>query len=240
MPEQPRARVIAPPLGLTGAKSSDLVNTLSLSSRRSKAELRKHVAARFVAAREMNGHTQVVAASLFGYKTSAQLNQWETGKRMPPLEMIVRAGLVYRVSIDYLLGVCMDPDRDPASEERMHLLRGAESALHDMAVRLAEAIVYQTNLGGPSVFTAARIVQGGRNFLESFQKFRRLNTAAYEDLRGGASLDAAAAEMEQTLVEAKAMLEKNQRINEAALKGVIKNRKPTENYPLFEALAHTG
>ena len=238
MPEQTRARVIAPVLGNTGAKSTDLVNTLSLSSRRSKAELRKLVAGRFVTAREMNGHTQVVAASLFGYKTSAQLNQWETGKRMPPLEMIVRASSVYRVSVDYLLGVCMDPDRDPASEERMHLLRGAESALHDMAVKLADSILYQTNLGGPSVFTAALIVRGGKRFLESFQRFRNLNTQAYEEeLRGGATLDAAAAEMEQVLLEAEAVLSRNQRINDAALQGVIKNRKPAENYPLFEALA---
>lgn len=235
------AQGLIPGLGETGAKPASVVNPATLSSRRSKAELKKRIASRFIDARNLNNYTQVDAAAHFGYKTSAQLNQWETGKRVPPIEMIVLAAHVYRVSVDFLMGVCDDPDRDPASEERMYLLRGAGTMLYEMAHTLADAVVYQTNLSGPSVHAAATVVRGVQTFVKAFDKFRAMNDETYEDLRGTAPLDLAVRVLkEETLTQAMDMVNRSQRTNNAALKGVLKTHRPADNHPLLSVLDPAG
>lgn len=174
-----------------------------------------------------------------GYKTSSQLSQWEQGKRMPPLNMLIRACETYRVSMDFLVGISDDPDRDPTSAERRAVLTSAEKMLHDMAQKLADAVVYQTNLGGPTVEMARAVLRDGEQFMERFNRFVSANGAAFEAMAWNASLTAAAADMEETLAQARRLLERNRRINEAATLGVVKQVRPHDNHPLFQEAANT-
>ena len=41
----------------------------------------------------------------------------------------MRAAHVYRVSVDYLCGLTDEPDRDPASEVNLHIIRSAEGMI---------------------------------------------------------------------------------------------------------------
>ncbi len=222
----------------TGARPQKVHNTASLSNRFARAGTKAVIAERLIQARELNGYQQTEAAERLGYKTSSQLSQWEHGKRMPPLTMLIKACETYRVSMDFLVGISDDPDRDPTSVERRMVLAGAERMLHDMSQRLADAVVYQTNLGGPTVEMARVVLRDGEQFMERFNRFVKDNGVAYEQMRWCASMTAAASDLEETLVQARSLLDRHRRITDAAVAGVIKQVRPHDQHPLWTGAAN--
>lgn len=222
----------------SGAQARNRHNTHSLGCRASKSETKQVIGARLIVARSLNGLSQTDAALKLGYQTSAQLSQWEQCKRMPPMTELINAARLYRVSLDFLVGISSDPDRDPTSAERQHLLTGAGQMMSHMAERLADAVIYQTNLGGPTVEMARIVLRDGEQFMERFNRFVRDNGIEYESMKWNASLTAAASDLEETLARARQILDRQRRINDAAMAGVVTQVRPHDNHPLFEEAAN--
>lgn len=222
----------------SGAPLKKRHDTHSLSCRSVKSATKNVIAERLVIARNLNGLNQSDAAAQLGYRTSSQLSQWEQARRMAPLTELISAAKLYRVSLDFLVGISDDPDRDPTTVERQEILTGASAMLSQMAERLADAVVYQTNLGGPTVEMARNVLRDGEQFMARFNKFVKDNGVAYEDMQWNASLTSAAADLEDTLVRARQLLERNRRINEAAVAGVVKQVRPHDTHPLFTEAAN--
>lgn len=220
----------------SGATPNAAHNTRSLSNRVRRADAGKMVASRLLAARELNGYSQTRAAELFGYKTPAQLSLWELGRRPTPLAMLIKACEVYRVSMDYLTGISEEPDRDPASAVRRQVLVASEGMLSNMAHALADAMIQQTKLGGPAVETALLIVEEGEKLVMACHRFIQLNQGKFEDMRGGAPLQAAATSFEANgLATARAQIDRFARANQEALQSVLKRvRRSSANDELFE------
>ena len=66
-------------------------------------------------AREAADITQAEAAKRLGYAAATQLSNMESGNRPVPLELLIKAAVLYGTSMDYLCGLSDDPDRDPAA-----------------------------------------------------------------------------------------------------------------------------
>jgi transcriptional regulator with XRE-family HTH domain len=186
--------------------------------------MRRIVSGRLVAARELNGLTQTQAAEEFGYKTSAQLSLWEMNRRMPPLEKLVQASAVYRVSLDFLLGVSEEPDRDAASAERRMVLAANESLVRDVFTTLTDAIMAQAKAGQPAVLAAMAIVEEGDALVKSLRRFMAANSPHFEeDMRSSANLQHAAESFEaNALAPARAQIARYARINHTSVQRAIK------------------
>jgi transcriptional regulator with XRE-family HTH domain len=223
------------PMPAGGAKAAAVHNTRSLSMRTDKAVVNRTVAERLLNARELNGYSQTKGAELLGYKTPAQLNQWEMSRRPVPLRMLIRASHVYRVSMDYLVGISDEPDRDPNSAIRRQVVSASEQMLSSMTMCLADAIIQQTKMGGPAIETALLIVDEGERLVKAFKRFVELNAATFEDMRGGAPLNTAAMSFEANgLATARAQIDRFLRANTASAKDVAsKLRQHSANDDLF-------
>lgn len=78
--------------------------------REAGAEVARTVGERMRLAREAAGMTQLEAARRLGYANSSKLSKIEKGRSSEvPTWAIKRAGWLYNVSINYLLGVCDNP-----------------------------------------------------------------------------------------------------------------------------------
>jgi transcriptional regulator with XRE-family HTH domain len=86
-------------LSTTPVKSTDYLKPLGL---------------RMQEAREIAGYSQVFAAKKMGYANSSRLNKIEKGVDIKSISIpyLMRASKLYGVSIDFLLGVSKDWDRD--------------------------------------------------------------------------------------------------------------------------------
>lgn len=222
------------PFLASSAPRAAVNNTHSLMCRATKSEFRKIVAERILKARELNGLTQTDAAKLFGYNTPAQLSQWEQNKRLPPMQKIIQASHVYRVSVDYLVGVSSEPDRDPLSAERLMLLNSVGTTLDGMTRSLVETIMAQVRIGGPTIQSAYSFLQEGDRMLSAFERFVSLNPE-YEDMKGGNTLAVAAESFKHNGIgHARQQLERHRRINGDAMHAIANRPKPVPSLDLFE------
>lgn len=207
-----------------------------LMQRATKSELRRTVAERLLKAREMNGWTQTEAATRFGYSTPAQLSQWEQRKRMPPLHMLIRACDVYRVSLDYIMGLSEEPDRDPQTAERLMILRVAQESMTDMSHQLCNLVMEQTKRGGPTMMAAHAYITEGERLAQAFKRFVELNPE-FEDMRGGNTLAVAAESFEKNgLAHAQSIVDRHHRINKDATAHVVSSwrTRQASNQSLFD------
>ncbi len=117
----------------------DMPDTESPRVRHAKAELRGVIADRVLKARLMNGYSQSEAAEMLQYGTTAQLSQWEQGRRPVPLTMLVRASEVFGVSMDWLCGISVEPDRDPRAARRIACTRAVRATLAASVERIVAA-----------------------------------------------------------------------------------------------------
>ncbi len=160
---------------------------------------------RMISARVMNGLTAVEAAARLGYKNSTQLSQIESGERKVPndWQFLLRMSRVYSVSVDYLLGISPNPERDPVAAESFAMLRGFEELLRAQAVSMTAAFVRygterlaaRSDLQGMTI--AAEAVCG------ALARMRELHPAEFDELRGGAKLVAAVERLESATIPLK-------------------------------------
>ncbi len=61
-------------------------------------------------------------ARRIGHANGTQLSLWVAGERMPPLLPLMSIGVVCSVSVDFLLGLTDEPERDPKEAARRQVL----------------------------------------------------------------------------------------------------------------------
>lgn len=165
--------------------------TRSLESQKKRAKLKAIVSKRMLEAREMNGYSQAKAAGLFGYKSSnaTQLSLCERGQRLPPLSVLLRACVVYRCSMDYLVGLSNDPDRDPQAEVRRYILESTSRLVQTQTNALVESVTTQLIKEGPLATACHSIANEGQALVDALRRFIQLNAAEFNnDMRGSASV----------------------------------------------------
>lgn len=202
------------------------------SARRMAAALRKVVAERFVQARELNGLSQTEASHLMGYRKSTQLSLWEHGNRLPPIDRMIVASLVYGVSLDFLFGLIDDPDRDQQLSMRKSLARSLEATLKTHVEAIAETMLVFSKTGGINTLTIKALVARASEAAASMRRFAELNTKKFDDMRGSATVLHACVSLEALVREASAMLQRADGIGEQAIQNA--QRRISANHPLFD------
>lgn len=211
------------PDGEEVAAAVDLLRHRALS-RQLGTHRRKLIAQRMIEARELNGFPQTEAAGLFGHRNPTQLSLWERGGRIPPLKDLIRAAEVYGCSVDFLLGVSAEADRDPRVARRQASVRAVQSLITHMAERVVDAVDAQNELVGPGSAAVRKLVEKTGALALAAEKFTRMNARKFEDMRGGSALIHALAEIEPVLAGATEMLrrfDKRQAALDAALRGQL-------------------
>lgn len=196
-----------------------------------------------LSAREMNGYSQAHAARLFGYKHSSatQLSLCERGQRTPPLVVLLRATEVYRCSMDYLMGLSDDPDRDPQAEVRRLIVDSASQMMQAQTNALLEGMTAQLKKEGPLVTACQSIANEGQILVDALRRFIKLNEAEFNnEMRGSASVLVALESFEANgLGAARRQLQRFDRVNaESArrIKAVTADRAASAaNMDLFQA-----
>jgi len=176
------------------------------------AVVRSTVGARFKQARELNGWNQREAAVRMGYENGTQLSLIEAGRRNTPLAVFCVASTVYGVSVDFLLGLSSEPERDPAAAERHAMLRQVEGMLREHAVQVLETITAHMNAAKRPITLARRVINASSAATEAFRRFASLNDEAWQDMPGGAALLKTMTELELVTHGAVEALSKQERI----------------------------
>jgi transcriptional regulator with XRE-family HTH domain len=179
-------------LGMLTDGQRDYIDRMFRRSVRDAAELRAIIGARFLAARELNGFSQTVAAGLLEYETGTQLSLVEKGVRLPPLKLILNAAAIYAVSVDFLLGAIDEAEPDRRIRERATLLRHVDhivrSSVEGITSLLAERMTSPVS-AGDAWESLSPLIHGA---LLAFGSVRAANTELYEsEFRGGQRLDVA-------------------------------------------------
>ena len=209
-----------------------LMNNKSLTAKQSNAKIRKTVAERFVAAREMNGLSQTDAAKKIGFATSAQLCQWEQGKRLPPIDKMIVASLVYGTSLDYLYALSDEPERDPRRAEQQAMVRHMEDMLKANAEAVSSALVKHVKTGGANMLVVRGMHAKAVDAAAAIRKFEEINRPKFENLRGGATVLAACAALETLAREAEALIARHDGLREDVIRcAEVRSRL---SHPLFE------
>lgn len=168
-------------------------------------KLRRIVGPRLVRARALSGYSQTEAATALGYSTPAQVNLWEMGRRLPPIFELIKAAEIYSVSLDYLIGVSHEPDRDPTEGARHAILRGVRGMLERVAAITVGEIDRHQRLIGPHAGNVRGLLSAGDALTEAVGDFVRRNST-FEDQVGGATLLRRTHQLEAALAGARAAI----------------------------------
>ncbi len=201
-------------------------------ARRLAAALRKVVSERFVQARALNGMSQTDAAIRMGYKKSAQLSQWEHGGRLPPIDRMIIASLVYGVSLDYLYGLSDEPERDQHDAARRALARNMEDHLRAHADRIAEALIAYSKTGGVNMMTIKSLVARAHDCAAAVRRFVEMNAKKFDNMPGSATVLHACVSLEALAREGSAMVARVEGIAEQAI--LTGERRANRGNTLFD------
>lgn len=199
----------------------------------SNSKLKLVVGKRFVDSRELNGYGQTQAALLMGWKNATQLSLIEQGKRMPPHQVLIIASTVFGVSIDFLLGLSDEPERDPKKAERDAAMRHVHNLIEFNARSMTGMLQQYLSTGTPSVSSARRLMTASRSLTDTVKRVQELNPKAFDEkLKGGAKLIAAKQSMDEVMDEVGQMLDRHERFTEFAFRQA--EQKTGRTHPLFE------
>jgi len=152
---------------------------------RKDAPLHKQVIApRIVAARCLNGVRQQELALALGYTNGAQLNQWEMGRRPIPLGMLVRVASELGVSMDYLVGLSDDHERDPLLARRSALHRSVRCQLDTVVDALAGA--FERHAATTTPIEVSHLLRVSEQAVAAVNGFVEANQEAMLDMPKGA------------------------------------------------------
>lgn len=205
------------------AKAVELFRHRDLS-RTLGTDRRRLIAARMLEAREINGYAQTEAAGLFGHRNPTQLSLWERGSRVPPLKDLIRAAELYGCSVDFMLGISAESDRDPRPARRAATVRAVQSLLQGVAERVVEQVDLINELAGPSAQTVRNLVLKATALADATDAFMRKNSRKFDDMPAGAPLAHAQQELEPLLAGAREMLRRLDRAErelDARLRGQL-------------------
>ncbi len=159
----------------------------SLRIKQLRTAMRDRIPARLKEARKMNGLDLETAARYLGV-TRAVLMGFEAGRRTVPGATCVAAAEQYAVSLDYLLGVSDEPERDPGGTIARQMREGARMLVE----RMSSAVIASTIRHGQqlsAVFDDAESLSSAADrTLRALERVRELNPE-WQDMRGGATLE---------------------------------------------------
>lgn len=166
------------------------------------------ISPRMVAARRLSGITQTDLARAIGYKTPAQLNQWEMGRRPVPLRIVIRLATVLSVSCDYLLGLTDDPEHDPALARRAALQRAVRSQLDEVVAALA--ITFERHSALQTPVATSELVRAAEQVISAMNAFVAANEEAVLDLPRGAPVLHAMRQLAEVTASANDRMQRHQ------------------------------
>lgn len=203
--------------------------------RKENDALRAIIGARMRSARTLNGMSQEDCAKDLGYSNSTQLSLAEKGDRLPPTAILVRASEVYGVSMDYLMGLSDEPERDPRAAERNARFRQVNTVIESTGRTIVTAVLSHMN-SGPTVITTRHLIRRSEALVECVENLRKLNLKAFdEDLRGSATVMRAVDELMLELSTARRAIDHHERVLETAIQ-TAEARLGIER-PLFEPVS---
>lgn len=154
---------------------------------RASAALRQVIAERLNHGRALAGLSQVEMANAIGLKNSTQLCLWERAQRMPPLHALLSAADVLGVSIDFLVGVSDEPDRDPQVARRTALLGAMRQMLEQHAAAAADVIL-AAEIDPTKAIRAHALCGKTAELARAVEQFRQKNSDTFDELPMGALL----------------------------------------------------
>lgn len=194
--------------------------------------LRKVMSRRLKKARELNGWSQEQAAAKLGYTNSTQLSLAEKAERLLPLANIVKAAEVFGVSIDYLLGISDEPERDPRAAERQAALRHVSGLMEATARTIVNAVLTHQSVA-PSVTQTKRLTEKAKTAIEAVEQLRASNLDVFDgELRGSATVLRTIDELQTEVDKAVALVTRHEQVTEVAIQ-TIEERLKIER-PLFD------
>lgn len=194
--------------------------------------LRKVMSRRLKKARELNGWSQEQAAAKLGYTNSTQLSLAEKAERLMPLANIVKAAEVFGVSVDYLLGISDEPERDPRAAERQAALRHVSGLMESTARTIVNAVLTHQSVA-PSVTQTKKLTEKAKTAIEAVEQLRASNLDVFDgELRGAATVLRTIDELQAEVDNAVALVTRHELVTEAAIQ-TIEERLKIER-PLFD------
>lgn len=173
---------------------------------------------RIIAARVMNGMTAVDAAKRLGYANSAQLSLIESGERKVPndWQFLLNMSRVYSVSVDYLLGVSPNPERDPVVAESFAMLRGFEELVQSQAVAMTTAFVRfgKERVAARTDLTA--LAAAAQEVSAALTRMREL-CPEFDELRGGSKLLASVERLEAAAIPVQEVITRREQAEQHCL-----------------------
>lgn len=205
----------------------------------SNATLRKIVGERMVESRRINGWDQTEAAKKFAYTNSTQLSLIEQGKRLPPHEVLIKASEIYGVSVDFLLGLSDEPERDPKAAERQAAMRHVHGLISGTSEKMIALFLQYLAHGVPSVRTSEQLLAHTQTMVDEVMRTREMNPKVFDEkLKNGSRLVRSAVEAAEACNAAREMLSRHERVTDFKVRDTEKRSGVT--HPLFEALTVGG
>lgn len=195
------------------------------------ARLRKTVGERVIEARSLNGLSQGDCSTAMGWSNPTQQNLIELGRRLPPMALLVRFSEVLGVTVDFLLGLESEPDRDPKQAAKRAVLRHVHGMLKQHACLITEAVHTHVLTEAAAGMASSALLRAADTAVGALRTFCELNPEAFLDMRGGAWLVRAADEFEAAAADARREKQRHERALQIALQ-----RAPASN----DAEAPTG
>lgn len=201
-------------------------------------EIRRIVGRRLKLARELNGWSQEVAASKLEYVNSTQLSLAEKGARLPPVVKLIKAAEVFGVSIDFILGICDEPERDPRTAERQAALRHVSSLMETTSRTIVTAILSHQS-AAPSITATKRLAESANQAIQAVEQLRAANLDVFDgELRGAATVLRTIDELQQEVQKAREMITRHDRVTETLCRTV--EERIGVDRPLFDDVEGAG
>lgn len=195
--------------------------------------LRAIVGRRMKLARELNGWTQEVASAKLEYVNSTQLSLVEKGERLPPLVKLVKASEVFGVSLDFILGISEEPERDPRMAERHAAFRHVSDVMEATSKTIVTAILSHQS-SSPSVLATRTLANKAFAAIEAVEQLRASNLEVFDsELRGAAKVLRTVEDLQAEAEKARAVLSRHDQVTETAIRTV--EARIGVSRPLFDS-----
>lgn len=191
----------------TAAARAARGSTEDPDSLQDRMTLVRTIGSRMREARELAGLSQQEAAMLMEYKNSSKLAKIELASDTTsvPLGAILKASRIFEVSIDFIFGETDDWERDPRIARERAVGKWLFDWLEKTRTRDAAAFTELARRVETATAQISRLADGAEQSRMAFDRFRDMNPM-FEDLIGGARLEACIARLEEDGRKARAAL----------------------------------
>lgn len=191
---------------------------LSTSSQFQPESLEETIKKRLLNARNLNRLDQIDAARMMGYKNSSALSKIETGFAKIPKDFLVKAAITYGVSMDYLMGLHDEPERDPKTAEHQAILRSVREQVNKQNDALVTVLLGNAADMTPMAGHLNSMLAAIEKCFSSFDTVCRKNVEFQEDVLAGSSLQRAIDDAHQVANLAKKFMQHRQSLVETRVK----------------------